>query len=159
MDMREYVEYLLKNYHGIKSEIELLRLELSHFKGITPEETIDTMTFSQPESERVQTSGPSDKTSKIAIAYRLAAEKINRGSFREIEEQIRANEFALLRLEYCMNCLERKMKGVIVGVYIERRSWGEICKELFMTEKTLNKYRNKAIEEIAVMIEHKRLVV
>ena len=57
---------VLDKYQDLKKEHTVLKFQLSRFKGITPDDIIESMTFSHADGERVQTSGVSDKTGKSA---------------------------------------------------------------------------------------------
>lgn len=48
---------------------------------------IDTMYFSQPEGERVQTSGTANKTASIALNYRERMERINQEWYEHLEKE------------------------------------------------------------------------
>ena len=57
--MSERIEKLIRDYPKLKRQQRCLYYQLVDFHGISEQETIDTMYFSQPEGERVQTSGTS----------------------------------------------------------------------------------------------------
>lgn len=65
--MSERIEQLIRDYPKMKTEQRCLFHQISDFRGITEQEMIDTMYFSQPEGERVQTSGIANKTASIAL--------------------------------------------------------------------------------------------
>lgn len=65
--MSERIEKLIRDYPKLKRQQKCLYYQLADFHGISEQETIDTMYFSQPEGERVQTSGTSNKTANIAL--------------------------------------------------------------------------------------------
>lgn len=75
--MSERIEQLIRDYPKMKTEQRCLFHQISDFRGITEQEMIDTMYFSQPEGERVQTSGTANKTACIALNYRERMERIN----------------------------------------------------------------------------------
>ena len=55
--MRERIETLIRDYPKNKMELKCLEHQIRNFRGITEEEMVDSMYFTQPEGERVQTSG------------------------------------------------------------------------------------------------------
>lgn len=67
-------EEVLNKYQELKKEQAVLKFQLSRFKGITEDDIIESMTFSHADGERVQTSGVSDKTGKIAVNYKKIAD-------------------------------------------------------------------------------------
>lgn len=158
LDTREYVEYLLKNYNEIIKDIEQLEFEYKTFIDINPDDVIEALKFSAPKGERIQTSGISDKTCKIALIYKEESKRMNRESREEIIKMMKASEIEIKRLDYCIERLEPQIKDVIKGIFLNKASWSEICSKYSISEKTLNKYRKKGIEEIISMFDLRRLV-
>jgi len=159
MTTREYVEYLLKNYNEIKCEIELLKLELKQRYEVTPVDIIQVLNFRKPQGERVQTSGTSDKTGNVAMVFKKLAQRLNETEERDIKKSITATELEIARLDVCIEHLDDRLQRAIRCLYFEKKSWRETCSEIYISEKTLSKYRKKALKEITTMMEHKKLVV
>ncbi|AKA72323.1 hypothetical protein [Clostridium scatologenes] len=158
METREYVEYLLKNYNEILKDIDQLKFEYEAFKDIESDEVIESLTFSSTSDDRVTTSNISDKTCKIALVYNEVVKRMNKESREEIYKMIKATEFEITRLNYCIDRLEPAVKPVIKGIFIEKLSWSSVCQKCSISEKTLNKYKNKGIDEITSMFNLSRLV-
>lgn len=159
METREYVEYLLKNYNEILKDIEQLKFEYNAFKDIEANEVIESLNYSSAGEERIQTSSISDKTCKIALIYNEAAKRMNKESREEIYKMIKAIELEIARLDYCIDRLEPQIKEVIKEVFIQKYSWSDVCRKNSISEKTLNKYRKKGIEEIVSMFDLRRLAI
>lgn len=151
METKEYVEYLLENYNEILKDIEQLKFELETFEELVPEEMIDVMNFSTGNEERVAAYRISDKTCKIALIYTEVAKRMNSEAKEEIRKMIKATEFEIKRLNYCIDRLQPKIKEVIKGAYLNKKSWEDIRNELFISDNTLNRYRKKGIEELVIM--------
>lgn len=158
MNTREYVECLLKNYNEILKDIEQLKFEYEAYKDMESEEVIEAMNFSCGSEERIQTSNISDKTCKIALIYNEATKRMNKESREEIYKMMKATELEMARLNYCIERLEPQVKEVIKDIFIEGLQWKDICSKISISEKTLNKYRKKGIEDIISMFDLKRLV-
>lgn len=159
METKEYVEYLLKNYSQIKREIEQLGFILESPIYDSEEETIEALTFSSPQGERVSTSTISDKTSKIALIYKEVNEKQRTAGRRDIEKMIKVNQFELMKLENAIKALDKNYRDNIKGIYIEKKKRIDLCKTLFVSENTLNRYRKKGIEEIVILFRAYRLAM
>jgi len=159
METQEYVEYLLKNYHELRKDVEQLKFELNYLQELEPEEVIDALNYTSPQGEKVDPGRVSDKTCNIALVYREVTERINRTSKRELEKMITATEYELMKLEYCIDRLEGKISEVIKDIYLQRMSWAEVCKKHYISEKTLNKYRRQAVSKLVEMFELTKLVV
>jgi len=158
LQTREYVEYLLKNHNEILQDIEQLKFEYEIFKKIETYEVIESLNFSSNNEDRIQTSNVSDKTCKIALIYNEVAKRMNKESREEIYKMMKATEFEMARLSYCIERLEPQIKGILIDVFIEKIQWKGICVKYSISVKTLSKYRKKGIEEIIGMFDLKRLV-
>lgn len=158
METREYVEYLLKNYNEILKDIDQLKFEYEAFKDIESDEVIESLSFSSSNNEKVTTSNISDKTCKIALIYNEVTKRMNKESRQEIYKMMKATEFEIARLNYCIDRLEPQVKEVIKDIFIGKLQWKDICSKISISEKTLNKYRKKGIEDIISMFDLKRLV-
>ena len=146
-------EEVLDKYQKLKKEHAVLKFQLSRFKGITPDDIIQSMTFSHADVERVQTSSVSDKTGKIAVNYKKIAD-------RENEEWL---SYLIARLEYVeaeIEFFEYTLKGLTGGIgeimwdmFVESMSWGEIEDKYHISHSALGKYRKKAIKEMDTIYE------
>lgn len=153
MDTKSYVEYLLKNYHQIKREIEMLKPLLNQDIYESMEETIEGMVFKTSQEEKVQSTKVSDKTASIALTYRQENERENLKEKRDLEKVIKGNERELLQLEQVIETLSSQYNKVIKGIYIKRQSRKQLCSQLFISENTLNRYRKKGVEEMVRVFE------
>ena len=158
METREYVEYLLKNYNEILKDIELLKFEYNTFKDIDPNEVIEALNFSSSSYESATTRNISDKTCKIALIYNEVAKRMSKESREEIYKMMKATDLEITRLNYCIERLEPAVKEVVRELFIEKCSWSYVCVRNSISEKTLNKYRKKGINEIIGMFDLRRLV-
>lgn len=158
METRKYVEYLLKNYNEILKDIDQLKFEYEAFKDFESEEVIEVLNFSSASGDRVITSNISDKTCKIALVYNEVTKRMSKESRQEIYKMMKAAEFEITRLNYCIERLEPKVKEVLKKIFIEKLSWNNACEKCSISEKTLNKYKNKGIDEITCMFNLSRLV-
>ena len=159
LQTREYVEYILKNYNEILKDIEQLKFEYETFKDIETDEVIESLNFSSNSQDKIQTSNISDKTCKIALVYNEATKRMNKESKKEIYRMMKTTEIEMMRLNYCIERLEPQVEEVIKEIFIDKLQWKDVCGKNSISEKTLNKYRKKGIEEIISMFDLRRLVV
>src|SRR6056297_4155112 len=85
--MSERIEKIMKEYPQMIKEKLCLEKQINGFKGITEKDIIDSMNFHQPEGDKVQTSGNSDKTSKIAINFRKQMDRVNEEWIKYLENK------------------------------------------------------------------------
>ncbi|KOF56135.1 hypothetical protein AGR56_04240 [Clostridium sp. DMHC 10] len=159
METREYVEYLLKNYREILKDIEQLKFEYKVYKDIEENEVIESLNFSSVSDEKIQSNSVSDKTCKIALIYKEAAKRMNKESREEIYKMIKVSELEISRLNYCIDRLEPNIREVVKEMFFEGLQWKDISRKNSVSEKTLNNYRKKGIDEIVSMFDLRRLAI
>lgn len=71
----DHVTSLLQNYRATKRKNQQLRYELEHPAHVTPEEMIETMSFTKGDGEGRPSSSISNKTLYIAMNYQDAADR------------------------------------------------------------------------------------
>ena len=151
--MSERIEHLMRTYPDKRLELKVMEMQLRHFAGITEDEVIHSMYFTQPEGERVQISRMSDKTANIALNYRDRQERINREWYEYLFHQYEALQEELDFFEASISQLSGSLPGVIYDLVIRRETWETIMQKNHIYRKTLAKYRKKAIAEVDRMYE------
>ena len=153
--MKTKVEGLLTNYHDSKRSLELLVFRIGYFKGLSEESVIQELTFASTENERVTSSGASDKTARIALAYRDVTDDHNEELLLELIRQYRTIKSDLDMLDYCIKLLEPKLSGVITDLHINKMTWLAVSEKYFVSMRMVGKYRKKGIAEICKMYDTK----
>lgn len=151
--MRERIERLIRDYPKNKMELKCLENQIRNFRGISEEEMIDSMYFTQPEGERVQTSGVSDKTSRIALSYRERMESVNRDWYEHLEKQYVSLAEEVGFFESAVNALQGKMGEVMRDMIFSQASWDELAGKHYVSRRTIGRYRQKAIDDLVVLYE------
>ena len=145
--MRERIEALIRDYQKNKMELKCLEHQIRNFRGISENEMIDTMYFTQPEGERVQTSGVSDKTAKIAMSYRERMDAMNEEWYQHLEKQYFALAEEISFFESAVKALPGKMGEIMQDMIFSQASWDELADKHFVGRTTIWRYRQKAIDE------------
>ncbi|WP_394526830.1 hypothetical protein [Lacrimispora sp. JR3] len=147
------VERIFKEYREWKHSLALLEFELGRFQGIPYEDVIESLCFSKPQGERVQTSGTSDKTGMTAMVYRQVKERLDDewfdfllGRYKQIKEEM---DF----LEYAIRQLSGRLSEIIWDMIIEQSSWQELMIKYNVSHAMVGKYRKKAVEELKRIYE------
>lgn len=159
MEPKSYVEYLLKNYHSIQQEVEQLKFEIACFPELSPIETIEMLNYQKSEGDRVQTSDVTDKTAKIALIYSEVTARLNDEARKEIENVIKVTEFELAKLHFSIEQLEPHLQQVIESLFFDRLTVYAVSREQSVAERTVQKYKQQAIDILASRFNLKRLVV
>ena len=151
--MRERIEALIRDYQKNKMELKCLEHQIRNFRGISENEMIDTMYFTQPEGERVQSSGVSDKTAKIAMSYRERMDAMNEEWYQHLEKQYFALAEEISFFESAVKALPGKMGEIMQDMIFSQASWDELADKHFVGRTTIWRYRQKAIDELVVLYE------
>ena len=151
--MRERIEALIRDYQKNKMELKCLEHQIRNFRGISEDEMIDSMNFTQPEGERVQTSGVSDKTAKIAMSYRERMDAMNEEWYQHLEKQYFALAEEISFFESAVKALPGKMGEIMQDMIFSQASWDELADKHFVGRTTIWRYRQKAIDELVVLYE------
>lgn len=151
--MRERIEQLIRDYPQNKMELECLEHQIRTFKGITEEEMIDTMYFTQPEGERVQTSGVSDKTARIAMNYRERMDAINKEWYQHLEKQYVSLAEEVRFFESAVKALQGKEGEIMQELVFQQVSWEDLADKHYVSRRTIGRYRQRAIDDLIVLYE------
>lgn len=144
---------VLDKYQELKKEQNVLKFQLSRFKGISEDDIIESMTFSHADGERVQTSGVSDKTGKIAVNYKKIAEKENQEWLSYLIARLEYVETEIDFFEFTLKRLSNGMGEIMWDMIIESMSWGEVEEKYHISHATLGRYRKSAIRELDTIYE------
>lgn len=116
--------------------------------GKAQKEQLDELRALEKKTEDI-----SDKTFYIAVNYQEKAERLNREKVTSISEELLRLEQKLSRLEYCVKKLPSSRAEVIRGLYFERKELKNLALEMHISDRTVQRYRDSAIEELALMYE------
>lgn len=146
--MSERVEKIIKDYPGMVMERDCLRHQLANFQGVTEEEIIDSMTFSSPEGERVQTSNITDKTASIATTFRDRVRRINQDWIDHLCTKLLALEEEIDFFHSALRAISPELAPVMWDLTVERLTWDAVESKHHISRFTISKYRKKAICEL-----------
>ena len=145
--IREQVIDDLKQYPELKKKVILLRYEQEHPARLSDSEVIDSMALSRPVSDGIRPAGfISDKTMRIATQFRDKKDRLNQETIMEIAQELYAVEQQLSKLEFYVSQLEEKQAEVIRKYYFERKTWGELQREMHLAPRTLIKRRDDGLD-------------
>lgn len=144
---------VLDKYQDLKKEHTVLKFQLSRFKGITPDDIIESMTFSHADGERVQTSGVSDKTGKIAVNYKKIADRENEEWLSYLISRLEYVETEIEFFEYTLKGLSNGVGEIMWDMIVECMRWNDIEEKYHISHATLGRYRKSAIKELDTIYE------
>lgn len=149
--MSERIEKIMQSYQQIVMERNCLENQIMNFQGITASEMIESMYFVQPDGERVQTSGVSDKTGRIAITYKDRMNRINREWQEHLVKKHSALFEELLFFESAILSLSGILPDFISDMVIDGLTWDDLAAKYHVSRTMVAKYRKKAIRELEIL--------
>lgn len=145
------VEKLFKEYGDWRRDLGILEFELSRFQGVPYDDVIESLCFSNPQEDRVQTSGVSDKTGKAAIIYRQVKNRMDDDWFDYLLERHKSIKEEKEFFEYALRQLSGKLPEMIWDMVAEQMSWQELMVKYNVSHAMVGKYRKKAVDELQVI--------
>lgn len=146
--MSQRVERMIKDYPSMVMERDCLRHQLANFRGVTEEEVIDSMNFSSPQGERVQTSNISDKTASISESYRDRVRRINQDWIDHLCTKLLALEEEIDFFHSALRAISPELAPLMWDLTVERMTWDAVEAKHHISRFTVSKYRKKAICEL-----------
>lgn len=153
--MSERVETIMRDYSIMRRDLAVVEKELENFKGITSQEVLDSMQYSRPEGDRVQTSNVSDKTCSIAINYKARLEQINHDWLVHLADEYMTLKDELDFFENAVSQLSGYLPDLIRDLVIQRETWDTVMQKYHICRKTVSNARKKAIAELDALYEQR----
>lgn len=147
------VEKLFKEYGNWRRDLGILEFELSRFQGVPYDDVIESLCFSNPQGDRVQTNGVSDKTGKAAIIYRQVKNRMDDDWFNYLLERHKSIKEEKEFFEYALRQLSGKLPEMIWDMVAEQMSWQELMVKYNVSHAMIGKYRKKAVDELQVIYD------
>lgn len=147
-------EMMFKEYKNMKRELSVLEFQLRRFEGVNEEEILEAMCFSHPVGEeRIQTSSISDKTAKIALNYKDAAERENDDWYDFLLKRYKSLHEEITFFEHSVLELEGVLSEVIMDLLQRELTWESMMKKYNVSHAMIGKYRKAAIKELDARYE------
>ncbi|SHJ11961.1 hypothetical protein [Propionispora hippei] len=149
--MNGRVERIMQEYRQMVMERVCLENQIRNFQGITEEEMIDSLQFSQPDAERVQTSGVSDKTGRIAVSYKDKMDRINKEWQVHLEKKHTVLIEELIFFESAVFSLSGTLPEFISDMVIKGLTWDDLSAKYHISRTMVAKNRKRAIRELETL--------
>ncbi len=144
-------EKIMQDYQQMVMERICLENQIRNFKGITEEEMIDSLYFPQPDGDRVQTSGISDKTARIAISYREKMDRINKEWQAHLEKKHSVLMEELVFFESAVYSLSGILPDLISDMVVKGLTWDDLADKYHISRTMVAKNRKRAIRELEIL--------
>ena len=152
---RTYVTTLLGKYMELQQRIKLLEYELK-CSTISGDEMIEAMVLRPLALNGISVtgSGVSDSTAKVAAEYENALFGLTEEAKASIENELRALQATVGRIDFYVALLPPEQAEVIRGHYMEGKSWPVLEQELSKSVRTLSDHRDKGIDALTRMFHY-----
>lgn len=144
---------MFKEYQKMKQECIVLEFQMQRFEGVPHNDVIESMTYSNPQDERVQTSRLSDKTGRTAIRYRQVKERLDDDWFDSLLERYQYLQEELDFFEYAVTQLSGRLPEFVCDLVMDRMAWDELMIKYRVSHSMIGKYRKKAEKELNALYE------
>ena len=144
-------EKIMQEYQQMVMERICLENQIKNFKGITEEEMIDSLYFPLPDGDRVQTSGISDKTARIAISYREKMDRINKEWQAHLEKKHSVLLEELVFFESAVFSLSGILPDLISDMVVKGLTWDDLAGKYHISRTMVAKNRKRAIRELEIL--------
>nr|WP_325204290.1 hypothetical protein [uncultured Oscillibacter sp.] len=153
VDMKAYVEELLKTYTDREQKINVLRYELEHPASSSENAQIYAMALAHNNGLGRSGSHISNKTMYIALNYQEKTQKMNSGITDEIAVELLKLEQEQDRLNYYISLLYPKQAEVLHLLYIKCMKQKDVEKVLGRSAKTIRNLKKEALATLVKMYE------
>ena len=144
-------EKIMQDYQQMVMERICLENQIRNFQGITEEEMIDSLQFSQPDAERVQTCGVSDKTGRIAVSYKDKMDRINKEWQAHLEKKHSVLLEELVFFESAVFSLSGILPDLISDMVVKGLTWDDLADKYHISRTMVAKNRKRAIRELEIL--------
>ena len=148
---RAYIVDYLGRWRAQNRKISVLRYELEQCAHITPGEMIDVMNYSRTNDVDRTKIRTSNDPRYIAPNYRERAQQINDEIMKEISDQLAELEREQDRMDHYISLLDERGKTILKMYYLEGVTMTAIADKFYLTERTIERSKKRAIDELAEM--------
>ena len=142
------VEYILTHYKDLKSDLEMLKYRLDHFKPVTENEVISSLVFERSDEPRVKCTPTNQRSEMVALNFR---DKM----IQEDEERLSDLSQRYIRLANDLDNFDmalRFLKGELYDfaqLMLEPEcSWDRLMSEFHISRSTVRNWRRKVLDHV-----------
>ncbi|WP_069996985.1 hypothetical protein [Streptococcus agalactiae] len=141
-------EHILTHYNELKSDLEMLKYRLDHFKPVTENEVIASLVFEKSDEPRINSTPTNQRSEMIALNFR---EKM----IQENEEQLADLSQRYIRLANDLDNFEMTIKFLKGDLYDFAQSmlktdsnWDSLMREFHISRSTVRNWRRKVLDHV-----------
>lgn len=157
--MNKHLVRVLEDYPRLVTERNSLIQQLTHFKGVSVEEVIDSMYTPKFEREYMETGRIADKTGEIAVTYKERRDQINHEWHGYLEKKLARMDEEIKFFEASIDALSEQYRPVMKDLYLNGHTWDSIEGLHNVSRTTIARYRKKAIAEMSAFYDLREKVL
>ena len=152
-ELKQHILCALKEYRRNMQQIALLQYELQHRSKVSNSEIIEAMTLSRNIAILPTAGKVADKTYQVAITHEENTTTLNSECVTAILGQLNVLEIKTKRLQHCVEQLKAEQAQTINMIYFQAKSIKAVAVEMHVSERTVQRYRDAALDELVVLYE------
>jgi hypothetical protein len=138
---------LLENFRQNERKVKVLQFELANPPQLTSSELIEAMALSAPEQVEGMTGHISDKTMRIALNHENLAAEMMVETRDTILKELVPLKVQQDKLKYFISLLGNEGR-ILVGYYVDGKSWNQLEQETEVTIRTLHRWKNEQVKKL-----------
>lgn len=139
---------MFKCYQQMKQECTILEFQMRDFMGVSPDDVIESMNYSKPPGDKVQTSNISDKTGNTAVLYRKVKERLDDGWYDSLYERYVYLYEEISFFEHAVTLLSGILPDLVHDLVMDNMKWDKLASKYYVSQTMIGKYRKKALKEL-----------
>lgn len=151
--MNKQLERVLENYPCMVTERNSLIQQITHFKGVSLEDVIDSMYTPLSFGVYVQNKKSSDKTGQIAVNYRERSDEINHEWLEYLEKKLAQMDEEIKFFESSIDALSEPRRSVMKDMLLNGYTWDYLEGAYHVCRQTIARYRRKALAEMSAFYD------
>lgn len=157
--MNKQLERVLENYPCMVTERNSLIQQITHFKGVSLEDVIDSMYTPLNFGVYVQNKRSSDKTGQIAVNYRERSDEINHEWLEYLEKKLARMNEEINFLEASIEALYEPLRSVMKDMLLNGHTWDYLEEAYHVSRTTISRYRKKALAEMSAFYDLREMML
>ena len=157
--MNKHLARVLEDYPHLVTERNSLIQQITHFKGVSVEDVIDSMYSPKYEREYMETGRIADKTGQIAVTYKERWEQINCEWLEYLEKKLDRTNEEIKFFEASINALSEPLQSLMKDLLINRYTWDFLEETYHVSRTTIGRYRKKAITEMSTFYDMREMML
>ena len=157
--MNKHLVKVLENYPCLVTERNSLIQQITHFKGVSVEDVIDSMYSPKFEREYMETGRIADKTGQIAVTYKERRDQINHEWREYLGKKLARLDEEIKFFEASIDALSEPLRLLMKNMLLNGYTWDNLEEIHHVSRTTIARYRKKAITEMSAFYDLREIML